>query len=337
MRPTEHIERDERKRHDIMHMMHMMHMVLSLVGDSAALRSSSDWLALSGWVLGAAGIGCGVIGTCIGATRYARDRRRDRAFKELLSQVEVQWKDCYTEQQVRALLAEREHLLEQVRHDVPYLARYVFLRDQQAELSSSIGELYRQYEDVTQQLAEGIPGGGALHAGLVGALERDIAPAYHERQRREFWVSCSATALLLVAAVPLALPLLLPLAPLVGIPVPPDGKSLLLAQAVDYILVSGVVYLILQVMPTPKRTPAFVAHAGALFRIVLPYLVLPFLCIAVTVQFFLPYVMAFMGGTAVDTLVGASDASQHAGLGIASAVLMATLLRLLQAGRNRHE
>ena len=219
---------------------------------------------------------------------------------------------------------------------MPYAARYVFLRDQQAELSSAIGDLYRRYEAVTQQLAEGIPGGGALHAGLVGAVERDIVPAYQERESRAFWVSCSVTALLLIAAVPLALPLLLPLAPLVGMPAP-DGTSLLLAQVYDYFLVCGIIYLILRVMPLPRRTPNFVAHAGALLRVVLPYLVLPLLCFAVTAQFFLPYLMAFMGGSAVDTLVTAGDASQHAGLGIASGVLMAALLRLLPLGHARRD
>lgn len=314
-----------------------MHGPLNLVLALGTQQSGSNWVAVAGWIVGIVGIIFGLIGASIGATSYLRGQRRDRGYSEVLRRLEQQWRDYYTDEQVRALVAEQGRLLDQIRAQVPEQARYIFLQDQRQSLSNTIGELYRQYDDITRRLAaDGYNAGEGLRPELVDAIAQDIVPAYVERQRREFWVSLSVTALLVMASVLLALPLLLPLAPLLGMS-PPGGTRWAVAQAYDYFLVCGIVYLILRVAPWRRRTPDHTAERGVLLRFALPYVVLPALWFAVTAQFFLPYLMAVMGGVPLDSLLSGGEAWRHAGLGLASAVLTAILLRVLPWLRHKKD
>jgi hypothetical protein len=328
----------------------------------AAQPIGGTWLLLGGWLIGAIGILVGVLGALIGLAIWMKDKRTDRLYSETLGQTMQHWKTLYTEEQVRALTAEQQRLMDQIRQTVPGQARYVFLRDRQAALSQSLSALYQEYQEVTQQLADGDSGSAApdpavlqapdpavlqapdpalLQApdpALLQAIERDIQPAYLERQRREFWRALAVTVLLLVAAVPLALPLLYPFASLAGIAAP-GGKSEVVAQFYDFFIVGGMSYLILCVAParTGTGTPGDGARSGALFRFALPYVLLPLLWLAATFQFFMPYLMSFMGGVPVDLSGSFGGTLGHAGLGIASAVLSAILLRLLPLLRHRSE
>ncbi len=312
-----------------------MHILLSLIATLVTQHSASEWSLLAGWIVGVVGTVVGLIGASIGAMSYARGRQRHRGYGELLSQLEQHWRDRYTDEQVRALIAEHGRLLEQIHLEVPDHARYMLLQDQQQALSKSITALYRKYEDTTQRLAGGGQTGDGLRPDLLKAIELDLMPAYLERQRREFWVSISVIVLLLLASVPLGLPLLYPLASLVGVATT-GGTTWWLAQAYDYIVVCGISYLILRVAPGRRRTPG-TTRPGGLLRVVLPYVLLAVLWFAVTVQFFLPYLMTAMGGLPLAASASYGDASKHAALGIVSAVLSAILLRWFPPRRHEEE
>jgi hypothetical protein len=104
-----------------------MNLMRALVILSASQQDGIGWFGLIGWIVG-------FVGTTVGVRSYLEDRRRDRAYSEILSRAERDWKGRYTEEQPAPLNAERRRLQDQIRREVPREARHIFLQDQQQAL-----------------------------------------------------------------------------------------------------------------------------------------------------------------------------------------------------------
>jgi hypothetical protein len=142
------------------------------------------WVQTLGWSLGVLGWIVGVAAGWLQFRGYREQKAMETAYRSVLEQAQIDWKGKYTEQQVEDLTKQFRHLENQIRLEVPQLARQTFLRDQRASIANSIAEMYEQYTDLEMGLSKA-PETDALAPSIKMSIERKIRPAHRKQQRQQ--------------------------------------------------------------------------------------------------------------------------------------------------------
>lgn len=163
-----------------------------------------------GWTLGALGWVVGLVSGVIQVKGYSKQRNFEGAYQTLLEDAQRDWRARYTEEQVRDLTEQFDHLQSKIANDVPRQAKRVFLEDQLDALNETIGQSYERYAKLASQLRSQTGGSvDDLPAAIKHSIEEAILPSYLVRQRRQTLLYWLTAGIFLLSFMPIVVWLLL--------------------------------------------------------------------------------------------------------------------------------
>ena len=164
------------------------------------MENIQKWLEASNLfeILGAFGWLVGIVSGWLQWKGYRDQKKFEGAYQTIFEQAQRDWQGRYTEEQIKELTAHFKRLEEQIRREIPKESRKVFLRDQRYILETSLGELYKQHSEVTDELATlGVLRGEndeeprtsqLLDQQISRTIEDYILPRYLQQEQRNQFI-----------------------------------------------------------------------------------------------------------------------------------------------------